>query len=80
MVGLILELELLIGKQIPIPDLPPQDAQNRFQMVFLRFLAVFTRPRYPLVLFSTICSGLDAATLDLIRHLVTEPDARDTSC
>jgi predicted ATPase len=51
MVGLIPELELLIGKQPPTPDLPPQDAQNRFQMVFLRFLGVFARPRHPLVLF-----------------------------
>jgi PAS domain S-box-containing protein len=76
MVGLIPELELLIGKQAPIPDLPPQDAQNRFQMVFLRFLAVFTRPRHPLVLFLDDLQWLDAATLDLIRHLVTEPDAR----
>ena len=76
MVGLIPELELLIGKQVPIPDLPPQDAQNRFQMVFLRFLAVFTRPRHPLVLFLDDLQWLDAATLDLIRHLVTEPDAR----
>jgi predicted ATPase len=76
MVGLIPELELLIGKQVPIPDLPPQDAQNRFQMVFLGFLAVFTRPRQPLVLFLDDLQRLDAATLDLIRHLVTEPDAR----
>ncbi len=76
MVGLIPELELLIGKQPPIPDLPPQDAQNRFQMVFLRFLGVFARPRQPLVLFLDDLQWLDAATLDLIKQLVTEPDAR----
>src|SRR6202163_4837294 len=34
------ELELVIGKQPPVADLPPQDAQHRFQMVFRRFLAV----------------------------------------
>jgi predicted ATPase/C4-dicarboxylate-specific signal transduction histidine kinase len=76
MAGLIPELELLIGKQSPIPDLPPQDAQNRFQMVFLRFFGVFARPRHPLVLFLDDLQWLDTATLDLIKHLVTEPDAR----
>jgi PAS domain S-box-containing protein len=76
MVGLIPELELLIGKQPPTPELPPQDAQNRFQMVFLRFLGVFARPRHPLVLFLDDLQWLDTATLDLIKHLVTERDAR----
>jgi hypothetical protein len=76
MVGLIPELELLIGKQPPTSDLPPQDAQNRFQMVFLRFLGVFARPRHPLVLFLDDLQWLDTATLDLIKHLVSEPDAR----
>jgi len=37
MVNLVPELELVIGKQTPVADLPPQDAQNRFQMVFWRF-------------------------------------------
>src|SRR5436853_2283945 len=31
-VSLIPEVEFLIGKQPPVPDLPPQDEQNRFQM------------------------------------------------
>jgi len=34
MVNLVSELELIIGKQPPVADLSPQDAQNRFQMVF----------------------------------------------
>ena len=57
MVGLIPELELLIGKQPPIPDLPPQDAQNRFQIVFLRFLGVFARPLTPSFCSWTYCNG-----------------------
>ena len=42
-VNLVPELEFVIGKQPPVPDLPPQDAQNRFQMVFRRFLGVFAQ-------------------------------------
>src|SRR6202171_2198497 len=42
-VNLVPELELVIGKQPPVADLPRQDAQNRFQLVFRRFLGVFAR-------------------------------------
>jgi PAS domain S-box-containing protein len=70
------ELELVIGKQPPVADLPPQDAQNRFQMVFRRFLAVFARKEHPLALFLDDLQWLDAATLDLIEHLVTHSEVR----
>ncbi len=42
-VNLVPELELVIGTQPPVADLPPQDAKNRFQMVFRRFLGVFAQ-------------------------------------
>jgi PAS domain S-box-containing protein len=70
MVNLVPELELVIGKQPPVPDLSPQDAQNRFQMVFRHFLAVFARPEHPLALFLDDLQWLDTATLDLLEHLV----------
>src|SRR6202035_3892126 len=50
-VNLIPEVEFIIGKQPPVPDLSPQDAHNRFQMVFRRFLAAFARKEHPLALF-----------------------------
>ncbi|HTA64852.1 MAG TPA: AAA family ATPase, partial [Xanthomonadaceae bacterium] len=76
-VNLIPELELLIGKQSPVPDLPSQDAQNRFQMVFRRFLGVFARKQHPLVLFLDDLQWLDTATLDLLEQLVTHSEVRD---
>ncbi len=75
-VNLVPELELVIGKQPPVLDLPPRDAQNRFQTVFRRFLGVFARRRRPLVLFLDDLQWLDAATLDLLEHLVTHSDVR----
>ena len=75
-VNLVPELELLIGEQPPVPDLPPQDAKNRFQMVFRRFLSVFARKEHPLTLFLDDLQWLDAATLDLIEHLVTHSEVR----
>ena len=75
-VNLVPELELVIGKQPPVADLPPQDAKNRFQMVFRRFLSVFAREEHPLALFLDDLQWLDAATLDLLEHLVTHPEVR----
>jgi PAS domain S-box-containing protein len=75
-VGLIPELELIIGKQPPIPDLSPQDAQRRFQTVLRRFIAVFARPEHPLVLFLDDLQWLDAATLDLLEDLLAQRDIR----
>ena len=76
LVNLVPELELVIGKQPPVADLPPQDAKNRFQLVFRRFLSVFAREEHPLALFLDDLQWLDAATLDLLEHLVTHSEVR----
>jgi PAS domain S-box-containing protein len=75
-VDLVPELGLVIGEQPLVPELPPQEAQRRFQLVFRRFASVFARPRHPLVLFFDDLQWLDAATLDLIEDLLTQPDVR----
>jgi PAS domain S-box-containing protein len=73
-VNLIPELELVIGKQPPVADLPPAEAQNRFQAAFVRFVGVFARAEHPLALFLDDLQWLDTATLELLECLVTEPD------
>jgi predicted ATPase/signal transduction histidine kinase/GAF domain-containing protein/ActR/RegA family two-component response regulator len=75
-VNLVPELELIIGKQPTVPELSPQDARNRFQMVFRRFLGVFARKEHPLALFLDDLQWLDSGTLDLLEHLVTHPEVR----
>ncbi len=69
-VNLIPELVHIIGEQPAVQELPPQEARNRFQLVLLRFLAVFARPEHPLVLFLDDLQWVDQATLELLRHLV----------
>jgi len=76
MINLIPELALVIGEQPPVPDLAPQDRQKRFQLVFRRLLSVFARPEHPLALFLDDLQWMDAATLELIGHLVTEPEVQ----
>src|SRR5262249_43170322 len=76
MVELVPDLTLILGEQPPVPALPPQDAQRRFQRVFRRFLGVFARPEHPLALFLDDLQWLDAATLELLADLVTQPEVR----
>jgi PAS domain S-box-containing protein len=73
---LIPELKLIIGEQPPVPELPPQDAQRRFQLVFRRFIGVFARPEHPLALFLDDLQWLDVATLDVLEDLLTRPDMK----
>src|SRR5215472_14103529 len=74
MVTLVPELKAIIGEQPPVPELPQRDAQARFQLVFRRFINVFARPEHPLALFLDDLQWLDAATLDLMEYLLTQPD------
>ena len=76
MVTLVPELVLVIGEQPPVADLPPQDQQARFQSVLRRFLGVFAQAEHPLALFLDDLQWLDTATLDLIEHLVSDPQVR----
>jgi PAS domain S-box-containing protein len=75
-INLISEVEFLIGKQPPVAELPPRDAQNRFQLVFRRFLAAFAQKEHPLALFLDDLQWMDAASLELLEHLVTHSEVR----
>jgi PAS domain S-box-containing protein len=74
MINLVPELALIIGDQPTVPDLPPQDAHNRFQLVLRRFIGVFARAEHPLALFLDDLQWLDAATLDLLQDLLTRSE------
>jgi len=76
-VDLVPEVELIIGEPPPVPELPPQDAQRRFQLVFRQFIGVFARPEHPLALFLDDLQWLDAATLDLLQDLLSQSDLRN---
>jgi serine/threonine protein kinase len=75
-INLIPWVEFLIGKQPPVAELPPRDAQNRFQLVFRRFLGAFARPEHPLALFLDDLQWMDAASLEFLEYLVTHSEVR----
>jgi len=75
-VNLIPELELIIGKQPPVAEIPPHDGETRFQMTLQRLLAAFARPEHPLVLVLDDLQWLDEATLNLLRLWFTGSDVK----
>src|SRR6266702_2212022 len=75
-VHVIPTLELVTGRQPPVPELAPAEARDRFANVFRRFIGVFARPGRPLTLALDDLQWADAATLALLQDLVTHPEPR----
>jgi len=69
------EVELIIGPQPPVETLPLWETQNRFMLVFRKFIRVFAQQEHPLVIFLDDLQWADPATLGLIRYL-----GEDTDC
>jgi PAS domain S-box-containing protein len=75
-VDLIPELEFIVGKQPPVPELPPREAETRFLALFRAFFGVFAQREHPLALFLDDLQWLDGGTLKLLEHLLTYPDVQ----
>jgi predicted ATPase/signal transduction histidine kinase/FixJ family two-component response regulator len=73
-VDIIPQLELIIGPQAPVMELPPAEAQRRFQLIFQKFIGVFATQAHPLVLFLDDLQWIDPASLTLIAYLITHPE------
>lgn len=66
-VSVIPEVEHIIGPQPPVPELPPQESQNRFNLVFQHFIRAFSSAEHPLTLFLDDLQWADAASLRLLE-------------
>lgn len=71
-IELIPELEHLLGPQPPAPELLGTAAQNRFNLLFQRFIHVFTTAEHPLVIFVDDLQWADSASLNLMQVLMAE--------
>ncbi|HEY9834742.1 MAG TPA: AAA family ATPase, partial [Stenomitos sp.] len=76
MIEVIPELELIIGSQPAVPELPATEAKNRFNLVFQNFIKVFTRKEHPLVIFLDDLQWADGVSLKLIALLTTAADSK----
>jgi PAS domain S-box-containing protein len=75
-INVIPALEIIIGKQPDVPALPPLETQNRFHIVFQKFVSVFATADHPLVIFLDDLQWADAASLKLLDHLSQQPSLR----
>ena len=73
-IEVIPELERIIGNQPPVPELSGSAAQNRFNLLFQKFIAVFTTQEHPLVMFLDDLQWADAASLNLIQVLMSQSE------
>ncbi|MBX9253172.1 AAA family ATPase [Desmonostoc muscorum CCALA 125] len=71
-IEVIPELERIIGKQPPTPELSGSAAQNRFNLMFVKFIQVFTTGEHPLVVFLDDLQWADSASLNLLKLLMGE--------
>lgn len=69
-------LELLIGQQSDVDDVPPAEAQNRLHLVMNRFFQLFAGPSLPLVLFFDDLQRADGASIWLLGHLLEDRDCK----
>jgi diguanylate cyclase (GGDEF)-like protein len=75
-IDLIPNLELIIGKQKPVIELPSQEAQNRFNLVWTNFFKVFCQKEHPLIIFLDDLQWADFSTLKLIKLITTNTEKK----
>jgi predicted ATPase/signal transduction histidine kinase/tRNA A-37 threonylcarbamoyl transferase component Bud32 len=75
-IEVIPELERLIGKQPEVPELEGNAAQNRFNLLFQKFIRLFATKEHPLVIFLDDLQWADSASLKLMQLLMSEIDTR----
>ncbi|MEG4133364.1 AAA family ATPase, partial [Microcoleus sp. Pol1B3] len=71
-IEVIPELERILGQQPPAPELSGMAAQNRFNLLFQKFISVFTTKEHPLVMFLDDLQWADSASLKLMQLLIGE--------
>ena len=72
LIEVIPELELIIGKQPIAPELSGSAVQNRFNLLFQKFIEVFTTAEHPLAVFLDDLQWADSASLQLIKLLMSD--------
>ena len=71
-IEVIPELERVIGSQPLATELSGTAAQNRFNLLFQKFIQVFTTSEHPLVMFLDDLQWADSDSLSLIQVLMAE--------
>lgn len=73
-IDVIPDVELIIGEQPEVPVLPQEEAQNRFNRVFMNFIRCFANKNHPLVIFLDDVQWADSASVNLLEMLISDID------
>ena len=73
-IDVIPKVELIVGKQPAVSELPPAESQNRFNLVFQNFIKVLVSPSHPLVIFLDDLQWADSASLKLMQLLMASSE------
>lgn len=76
-VDLIPELKIITGTPPEIRELYGQEAQNRFNFVFSKFITAISVPEAPLVIFIDDLQWADSASLELIKLWAEDTENRN---
>lgn len=74
LVDVVPNLELIIGPQPVVREVGSEEAQIRFNRVFLKFIGVFCNSQHPLVIFLDDLQWVDQPTLNLIELIIADGD------
>ncbi|QIR41600.1 AAA family ATPase [Tolypothrix sp. PCC 7910] len=71
-IDVIPELEYILGQQPNVAELSGSAVQNRFNLLFQRFVQVFSTKEHPLVMFLDDLQWADTASLKFIQLLMSQ--------
>ncbi|MEG4943151.1 ATP-binding sensor histidine kinase [Microcoleus sp. F4-D5] len=75
-IDVIPDVELIVGKQPPVQELGAAEAQNRFNLVFQKFIRLFCSVEHPLVIFLDDLQWADSATLKLLQVMMADNETK----
>ncbi len=76
MIEVVPELELLIGPQPEVSELPVAEAQNRFRDFLCRFVSSFAAAEHPLTIFIDDLQWADLSTIQFMSRLAQDEHNR----
>ena len=76
LIDVIPGLESLLGSQEPVVDLGPEESQNRFHLVFQKFIAVLSAKEHPLAIFLDDMQWADTSSIKLIQNILADSEKK----